>query len=138
MQLKKILTMIFMQVYWKISRIYFMDGAGSVNKTYLWKKEEELELQGEELERVLATPLRNFAAKQMWDCFHKRKVQPWLAWLSRLSFSKWKVTGLIPGRAHAWVVGQVPVWGCAGGNQSKLFSLINISLPLFLPPFPSP
>ena len=32
--------------------------------------------------------------------------------------------------AHAWVVGCVPTWGLVGGP-------IGISLPPFLPPFPS-
>ena len=35
-----------------------------------------------------------------------------------------------PVRAHAWVAGQVPIWGRARGNQSMYFSHINVSLPL--------
>ena len=37
--------------------------------------------------------------------------------------------------AHAWVAGWVPSWGHARGNQSIFLSHINVSLPLFLPPF---
>ena len=44
-----------------------------------------------------------------------------------------KVTGLIPSQGvHAWVVGQVPV---AGAWERRTH--INVSLPLFLSPFPS-
>ena len=41
-----------------------------------------------------------------------------------------------PVRAHAWVVGWVPGWGCVRGNQSMYLLYIDVSLPLFLPPFP--
>ena len=40
-----------------------------------------------------------------------------------------------PVRAPAWVAGRVPCWVCARGKQSVL--LIDVSLPLFLPSFPS-
>ena len=42
-----------------------------------------------------------------------------------------------PVRAHAWVVGQVASRGRVKGNQSIDLSHIDVSLPLFLPPFPS-
>lgn len=42
-----------------------VDGAGRVNKTNLWKEKEELELKGEESERVLTTLSSNFTVKQM-------------------------------------------------------------------------
>ena len=50
---------------------------------------------------------------------------PWLVWLNGLSTSPRTGRSQIqfPGRAHAWAVGQVP-------RQP-----INVSLPLFLPPF---
>ena len=46
-----------------------------------------------------------------------------------------KVTGPIPVRTRAWVVGQVPSWGCVRGNW-QMYSHY-VSLPLFLPPFSS-
>ena len=71
-------------------------------------------------------------SKTMYD-------EPWLVWLGRL------ITGLqtrrlqvrFPVRARAWVVGQVLSWGYARGNQLISLLHINVSLPLFLPPFPS-
>ena len=42
------------------------------------------------------------------------------------------VAGSFPVRAHVWVVGQVPSWG-AHERQPH----IDVSLPLFLLPFPS-
>ena len=42
------------------------------------------------------------------------------------------VTGLIPVGAHAWVVG----WAPSGGVCERQLH-IDVSLPLFLPPFPS-
>ena len=36
-------------------------------------------------------------------------------------------------RAHAWVAGQVPSWGRARDNWLMYLSLIDVSLPLFLP-----
>ena len=42
-----------------------------------------------------------------------------------------KVTGLIPIRACAWVVGQVPSWGVG-----QAVDQCDVSLPLFLPPSP--
>ena len=37
-----------------------------------------------------------------------------------------KVTGSIPVRAHAWVLGQVPSWGHARVNQQVFHSHINV------------
>ena len=57
---------------------------------------------------------------------------PWLVWLSGLSAGLQTERSLVrfPAKAQTWVVDQVPGWGRVRGNQS-------ISLPLFLPPFPS-
>ena len=40
-----------------------------------------------------------------------------------------------PVRAHAWVVGQVPIWGHTRDN-SQMY-LTDVSLPLLFPPLPS-
>ena len=40
-------------------------------------------------------------------------------------------------RTRAWVVGQVPGWGHARGNQSMFLLHINVSSPPFPPLFPS-
>ena len=58
-------------------------------------------------------------------------VKPWLIWLSGLS------TGLqtkgfpvpFPGRAHAWVVGQIPSREHAKGNHTLMFNSLSFSLP---------
>ena len=57
---------------------------------------------------------------------------PWLVWLSGLSASLQtkKLPVQFPVRAHAWVVGQDPIWGNARGNLSMFLSLS-------LPPFTS-
>ena len=64
---------------------------------------------------------------------------PWLLWLSGLSTSLQTEGSPVwfPVRAHAWVAGQVPSWGLARGNWSMYLSRIDVSLPLFLPTFPS-
>ena len=65
--------------------------------------------------------------------------EPWLVWLSGLSASL-QTEGLLVGfpvRAHAWVAGQVPSWGCERGNCLMHLSHTDVSLPLFLPSFPS-
>ena len=61
---------------------------------------------------------------------------PSLVWLGGLSagLQTEKLPVQFPVRAHAWVVGQVPRWGCARGNQLMFLSHIDFSLPLFLPP----
>ena len=66
----------------------------------------------------------------------KINVKPWLVLLSGLSTSlKTKRSPVrFPVRAHAWVVGQVPIWGCVRGNQSMFLWHIDVSLPLFLLP----
>ena len=60
-------------------------------------------------------------------------MSPWLTRLNGLSdilqMEKSQVRFLV--RAHAWFVGQVPSWG-------RVLSHSAISLPLFLPSFPSP
>ena len=66
----------------------------------------------------------------------KKYKEPWLVCFSGLSAG----LGLpvrFPVRAHTWVAGQVSSWGHARGNGSRYLSHINVSLLLFLPPFPS-
>ena len=41
-----------------------------------------------------------------------------------------------PVRAQAWVSGQAPHWGRVRGNLSMFLSHVDVSLPLFLLPFP--
>ena len=72
-------------------------------------------------------------------CSLKKNFWFWLVWLSGLSTSL-QTEGspvLFPIGAHAWVAGQVPSWGCVRGNQLMFLSHTDVSLPLFLPPFPS-
>ena len=66
------------------------------------------------------------------------REEPWLLWLSGLSAGLWTKRSLVwfPVRARALVVGQVPSLRHARGNWSMNLSHIDISLPLFLPPFP--
>ena len=72
-------------------------------------------------------------------CSKMITIMPWPAWLSWLNVVPPSERLLVrfPVRAHAWVVGQVPSYGCARGNQSLHLSHISVSLPLFLPSFPS-
>ena len=70
------------------------------------------------------------------SCFFIRMLifQPGLVWLSRLNASLW-AKGLpvwFPVRALPWVASQVPSRGAL-----KRQPHIDVSLPLFLPPFPS-
>ena len=62
-----------------------------------------------------------------------KRNTPWLVWLSGLSASLRTKGSQVqfPVRAHVWVVGQIPNWG----HQRQLH--IDVSLPLFLLPFPS-
>ena len=59
---------------------------------------------------------------------------PWLVWLCGLSAGLRTKGSLIqfPVRAHAWIAGQVP----SGGPHDRQ-PHIDVSPPLFLPPFPS-
>ena len=61
--------------------------------------------------------------------------QPWLVWLSglRADLRTERLLVRFPIRAYAWVVGQVPGWGSARGNE-LMFLSHNVSLPLSLPP----
>ena len=62
----------------------------------------------------------------------------WLAWFSGLGIvlqAMSLVRFLV--RAHARVSGSVPGWGRERGNWSLFLLHINLSLPLFLLPFPS-
>ena len=60
----------------------------------------------------------------------------WLSGLSAgLQTKRWLV--LFPVRARAWVAGQVPCWGGMRVSQSMFLSHTDVSLPLFLPPFPT-
>ena len=67
----------------------------------------------------------------------KKKGEPWLVWISWLviALQTERLTVWFPVRAHAWVTGwvtgQVPRWGAYERQP------INVSLPFFLPPFPS-
>ena len=65
-------------------------------------------------------------------------LSPGLLWVSGLSASLQSERSPVqsPVRAHAWVGGQVPGWGCVRGNWSMYFLHIDVSLPLFLLPFP--
>ena len=64
---------------------------------------------------------------------------PWLVQLSGLSagLRTKRVLVWFPVRAHAWVAGQVPSWGCARGNHTLMFLshiwYIDVSIPFFLP-----
>ena len=68
---------------------------------------------------------------------------PWLVWLSGLSAGLQTKRSLVQSlvKAHGWVVGQVPTSPVGGGgtrdNQEMCLSHIDVSLPFFLPPFPS-
>ena len=57
-------------------------------------------------------------------------------WVEHRS-ENWKVAGLILSQDTSWVVGQVPRCGGVRGTQLILLSHTDVSLPLFLPPFPS-
>ena len=61
--------------------------------------------------------------------------KPWLVWLSGLSTCLWTKGSPVrfPVRAHAWVVGQVPSWERMHKRQPH----IDVSIPLFVLPFPS-
>ena len=74
-----------------------------------------------------------------FNMLHQKSLnRPWLVWLSGLS-TRLQSKGLLvqfPIRAHAWVVGSVPSQG-ACERHLIILSHIDVSLPLFLPPFPS-
>ena len=60
---------------------------------------------------------------------------PWLMWLSGLGVILQTKRSLVwcPARAHAWVAGQVPGWGCwqpVRSYQSMFLSHIDASLPI--------
>ena len=85
--------------------------------------------------------------KTIWDQVEKEEKEkkvglnnflPWLVWLSGLSIGLQAERLLVrfPVRAYAMVAGQVPSWGHVRGNYLMFLSHINVSLPLFLPPFP--
>ena len=57
--------------------------------------------------------------------------QPWLVWLSGLNAGL-QTKGLpvrFSVRAYAWVEGQVPKWGCVGGNHTLMFLSHSLSFP---------
>ena len=59
-------------------------------------------------------------------------IGPWPVWLSGLSTGRpvnQRITGSIPVRAHAWVVGQVPNWRHVTGHHSLMFLSLSFSLP---------
>ena len=49
-------------------------------------------------------------------------------WLSASLQIKGLLVGF-PVRAHAWVAGQVPSWGCVRGNRTLMFLSLSFSLP---------
>ena len=63
----------------------------------------------------------------------KIQTKPWLVWFSGLSAGLQTKGSLarFPVRAHAWVAGQVPSWGCARGNHTLMFLSLSFSF-LFL------
>ena len=66
-------------------------------------------------------------------------IEPWRVWLSGLSVNlqtKMLWVGF-PARAQAWVAGQVPSGGCVRGNRLMDLLHIDVSVPLFFPPFSS-
>ena len=73
---------------------------------------------------------------QPWTYSAVKKMTegPWLVWLSGSSagLQTKGLPVLFPVRAHAWVTSQVP---SRGGCERQPH--IDVSLPLFLPPFPS-
>ena len=64
---------------------------------------------------------------------------PCMVWLSGLGIilQSERLPVPFPVRAHAWIAGQVPIWGHARSNQSVSLSHTDFSLPHFLPAFPS-
>ena len=54
-------------------------------------------------------------------------------WFSGLSTSLWTKRSLVrfPVRAHAWVAGWVPSWGCGRGNRS-MYLFLSLFLPSLL------
>ena len=64
------------------------------------------------------------------NCTHKNWLNPgWCDSVDWASPGNRKVACLIL-RAHSWVVGHVPSWGCAKGNRSIFLSHIDVSLPV--------
>ena len=61
----------------------------------------------------------------------KLSKPPWLVWLTGLSTGLQTKGSLVqfPFKAHAWVVGQVPNWGCAKGNHPLMFLSLSFSFP---------
>ena len=62
---------------------------------------------------------------------YTKTVWPWLVWLSRLSTGL-QTKGLpvcFSVRAHIWVGGQVPSWGCTRGNHTLMFLSLSFSFP---------
>ena len=68
------------------------------------------------------------------DTLQIKWAWPWLVWLSEsdviLQTERSLVRFLV--RAHAWVEGQVPLWGLARGNHTLMFPSLSPSLPLLL------
>ena len=69
----------------------------------------------------------------------KTQWPPWMVWLSGSGDipQSERLPVWFPVRAHAWVVRQVHGWGPARDKRLMFLSHIYVSLPLFLPPFPS-
>ena len=66
------------------------------------------------------TKLENGRQKIQKQCskLEDPSKQPWLVWLSGPHAGLRTKGSLVqfPVRAHAWVAGQVPSWGCVRGN----------------------
>ena len=77
---------------------------------------------------ILSVPLYGFSYP------NKKRVKPWLVWLSELSTGLQTKGSLVqsPLRAHAWFASQVPGRGRARGNHTLMFLSFFFSHPLCL------
>ena len=70
--------------------------------------------------------------------FASGKVQPWLVWLSGLVVvPKLKGCGFLSGQPTSLLCGLVRLGAYRQATDRLFLSNIEVSLPLFLPPFPS-
>ena len=71
--------------------------------------------------------------------YEKFILEPWLVWLSGVSAGLQTQRSLVqfPVRAHAWVVGRVPIWGHARDNQLMLSLTHQCFSPLLFSSFAS-
>ena len=101
------------------------------SKWYWWNEIQDL---WEYAPKKKNTGVQIFSPYTLW-----LKTAPCLVWLSglRAGLQTKRSPVRFPLRAHAWVAGQVPNLGRVRGNHSLHLSNIDVSLPLFLLPFPS-